>query len=689
MNKIEQLEFVISQLDSLYEKGEDCIHPITKLIVSDGEYDSLRRELFNLSPKSSIFKDTTASNVQVIKKISHNPPMTSIAKASHEDRNVQEMQLLKWINDCIPNNKLKTLQDKISNGFFYQSYKLDGVACALYYENGVLKAAGLRPRDGINGEDITEQVKYVSGVPNKLDIPVTCSIRGELICKLSDFENVQKLLEDRGEKLRANPRNHVAGSIRNFKEPDKIKDYKLTFIAYSIENLNNPPYKTEKERAIWCNKNLGVQFVRIENFDFKDLKKLEDNVSNLDYEVDGVIVGVNDLELQEQLGRTGDDKTGTPKGKIAWKFAEEKAKPIIDSIEWNTGRTGAIKPVANFSPVSLAGTKVSRATLHNLGFMFRNQIGVGTKIVVLKAGKIIPKVVSVDSGHKNYLNINQTEFPKHCPSCNQKTEILENNEMFELICNNKNCPSKNVSSLFHFLKTLGVLGIGESKISLLVESGCVKNFADFYRITFDDCIKSGLSQRQSLLTLSSIHMIPNPEKQEDDYLVKELKKATLKKKSFPLWKIFASFGIEAAGKSAGKSLTDNFSSFEDLFNAKIEDFEKIQDIGNKTANLIFNFINENKSIIQDLFNYIEIEKKTIGPLNNKIFVFTGGFDKGKTYYEQEVEKFGGKVASSVSKKVDYVIVGTDAGAKSAKADELGIKKMTATELIDFLKNFNI
>lgn len=672
MNKIEELELVISHLDSLYEQGEDCIHPITNLIVSDGEYDALRRELLSLKPDSAIFNTPTASTVEAVKKIVHNPPMTSISKASHEDKAVQKAQLDKWIKDSAPQN--------YNDDYFYQAYKLDGVACALYYEKGMLVAAGLRPRDGINGEDITKQIKYVSGVPEELNLPVTCSIRGEIICKLSDFEIVQKELEDAGEKLRANPRNHAAGGIRQFKEPEKVKSNRLSFVAYSIEGLDNPPYKTERERAIWCNKKLGVPFTRIEKFKFEDLEVLEKNVPSLDYEVDGVIVGVNNLEEQEQLGRSGDPKTGNPKGKLAWKFSEERATPEIESIEWNTGRTGAIKPVANFTAVSLAGTQVSRATLHNIGFMYRNQIGTGTQIVVLKAGKIIPKVVGVKSKLKNYNKIEDLDVPLCCPSCNHKTKIVNNKEMYELFCPNDKCPAKNVSSYFHFLKTLGVLGIGESKIESLTEAGLIDDFSSFYKLTPQSIKKSSLSLRQGLLVLAALHMIPTPEKYKDDDLLKKINKEIKNKKVFPLWKLFAAFGIETAGKSAGKALQENFSNIEDILKANVQDFSNINDIGTKTAEVIHNYLSQNKDLIKELLNYIEIESVKVGPLTGQIFVFTGGFAEGKTFWETAVEKLGGKCSSSVSKKVNYVIVGVDAGSKEQKADELGIQKLNIDQL---------
>ena len=709
--KQKDLERIITHLDSCYELGEDCIHPDTNKIVSDGEYDALRRELFKLDPNSSIFNTPTASTVQTVKKVIHDPPMTSISKASHEDKDIQESQLFKWINDCIEpfdNSKSKNYvldskkidgiikKERVYNGkvvsypsnFFYQSYKLDGVACALYYKNGKLISAGLRPRNGIDGEDITAQIKFVSGIPTDLKIPVTCSIRGEIICKKSDFDKVQSDFAASGEKLRANPRNHAAGGIRQFKTPSKVAQMRLTFVGYSIEGLVNPPYQTEIERAIWCNKELGVSFIQIREFNFYDLEIMESNVDKLDYEVDGVVIGVNCLEDQEQLGRHGDSKIGNPKGKIAWKFAEEKAKPIIKSIEWNTGRTGNIKPVAIFDSVDLAGTKVSRATLHNLGFMYRNNIGVGTQIVVLKAGKIIPKVIGVESNCKNYNSIIDIfDAPQKCPSCGNKVSISSGkDDTYELFCNNSNCISQNINSLCHYLDTFGVLGLGDSKVSSLVEGGVVKNPVDFYKLDKNSIVSCGLSERQALLILGGIHLVPSPEKLEDSDLEKEINKAKLVKKKIPLWRLFACFGIESAGKSTGKSLVDHFGTFDKIRKASKEELEKVSDVGEKTASVIFEFLNQNRLLIDDLLNYVEPELPKFGILSGKSFVFTGGFPDGKSKWEKEVESLGGKCGSSVSKSTSYVVVGTDAGSKEKKATDLGIIKLSLDDLKKLLRN---
>ena len=688
--RADDLERVIAHLDTAYERGDDCLHPDTGIIVSDGEYDALRRELAKLRPDSSLFESATASELfSTARKIVHDPPLTSIDKASHEDIEIQEEQLFKWMADSIEGigtnakGRILKAEGKAYKGqpvaypasTFYEAWKLDGVAIALYYVDGKLDRAGLRPRDGVNGEAVTEQVKFVSGVPRKLKKKVTCSIRGELICKLSDFEEVQKTLGASGEKLRANPRNHTAGGIRQFKNPEKTKLMKLSFIAYTIEALANPPYKSEIERAKYCSEELGVPYIETKPFRFEDLQTYEDEIPNLDFEVDGVIVGVNNLEDHEQLGRRGDPLTGNPKGKIAWKFREEEATPTIREIEWQTGRTGKIVAVAVFDPVRLAGTNVSRATLHNAGFMERNQIGVGSKISVRKAGKIIPKVTGVISGKT------KPEFPDKCPSCGSKTQLQKGggDEMLELVCTGSDCEAQIVSSLCHYLSTFGVLGLGESRVRQLVDGGAVSSFADFYKLDVESAMATGLTHRQSMLAVAAVQMIPDPDKVSG--LGDAIEQAIKSKKQVPLWQLFASFGIGAAGKSAGKALSSHFGTLEKIREASVEELEKVDDIGTITAEAIATWLKRHADEIDDLLDYVEpIVPQTGGKLDGVNFCFSGGFPEGKKHWESIVEQNGGKASSSVSKKTNFLVAGSGSGSKSEKANKLGVPIIDTAEL---------
>lgn len=695
----EELRRILDELDTQWELGnthsvlglgECCMHPDTGESVSNSMYDDMVAEFKKLSPKDIRFaRPGGAANDSGVKKIKHDPPLTSISKASHEILAEQEKQLYNWLVDRLEDVSQKEEKSIVATvagnkieypkRYFVQSYKLDGVAIGLYYEKGKLVRAGLRPRDGINGEDVTENVKYVKGIPTELPEPLTCSIRGELICRLSDFQKVQKELSDAGDKLRANPRNHAAGAIRQFKDPTKTKAMRLSFVGYSIEGLNDPPYKNEVERAKWSNKVLKVPFVQTRWFCFDDLKKMEDNLQELDYEVDGVVISVNNLEAQEQCGRTGDPKTGNPKGKIAWKFREEEAHPVVINQALQVGRTGKVVPVAEFEGVQLAGTNVTRATMHNFGFVKKHGIVNGTKIRVIKAGKIIPKVIGVVSG-KGTPNI-----PTKCPVCGDKLEQVKggdkNDPTLELFCRNTNCAAKHINQLEHYLTTIGVLGIGSSRIEQLVTKGVVKTFADFYKLTLDQIQSCGLSERQALLVLAAIQMVPNPEKEKDnDKLVKKISDACKRKRRIPAWKVFASLGIPTAGKSAGKALVAHYGSFEAIRKASIEEMSGIEDIGEKTAEVVVRYLGENADVIDELLQFVEPETPKVGKLTGKVFCLSGSFDEGKKHWESLIENLGGKCSGSVGSKTDYLVAGPGSGAKSDKAKQIGVKIINVEQL---------
>lgn len=698
MNKADLLEKAIQVLDGTFHKKasknvlpDDIGIPLgfqPEEEITDKEYDKLRHQLKELRPDSAIFKTVTAETDAVEeevegaevtdRKVKHDPPLTSISKASHEDKKIQKNQLLDWLQKCVVYMTGEpTASPTLSDSRFYQAFKLDGAACALYYKKGKLVRAGLRPRDGINGEDVTEQVKYVTSIPQDLGQPWTCSVRGELICLKSDFAKVQKELADAGEDVRANPRNHAAGGIRQFKNPEKVKDMRLSFVAYTIEGLDNPPWETEHQRAIFCNKYTNLTFVRVESFDFNQFGDMEDEAKNLDYMTDGIIIGINNLKVQADMGRHGDKPTGNPKGKLAWKYAEEHADVVLKDIEWQTGRGGGLTPVGIFEGVPLAGTTVGRATLHNIGFMMREKIGIGTTVRVIKAGNIIPKVIGVVEGQKD-VNYIQT-----CPSCGTKTRLSQNGEMFDLVCDNaKVCPAQRIGSLEHFLATMGVLGLGESRISKLMEGNKVRHFSDFYDLREKDCVACGLSERQALLVLSAIHMIDQPEKIKDnDALRAKLEIVMKQKKVVPLWKLFAAFGIESAGKSAGKVLVDHFRNFDAIRRASAEELQKVQDIGEKTAKIVASYLADHDYEISALLEHILPELPVEGTLTGKAFCLSGGFPNGKSHWEKLIEAKGGKVSGSVGKRTNFLVQGDEPGKdKADKAAKFGVPVIGVEDL---------
>jgi DNA ligase (NAD+) len=713
-NRADLLEQAIRVLDTADQGNTPCVLPNELAValgfqpgevIANSEYDRLRNELTRLNPSCPLLQTPTAAEVDLEEdldsdletttvKVVHNPPLTSIKKASHEVRSIQEEELWRFLYDATlaAPEALKTGWNSHPDKFyrniivtypdlFYEEYKLDGVACAIYYDDdGNLLKAGLRPRDGVNGEDVTEQIQYVKGVPKKLKTPLGCSVRGEIVCLQKDFDLVQKELEEAGEDARANPRNHAAGGIRQFKEPQKVKQMRLTFIAYGIEGVTNPPWKTEIERARYANEKLGLIYIGAKKFNFDDLAVMEKQAKTLPFETDGVIIGINDMALLNKMGRHGDTPTGNPRGKIAWKYEEEKAEVEIKSITWQTGRGGGLTPVANFDAVKLAGTMVSRATLHNIGFMMRKGIGVETIVRIMKAGKIIPKVIAVVSSPKNL----KFDYPHNCPSCDSVTRVVENGEMAELMCeNHNNCPAQNIGTLVHFLATLGVLGLGESRIEQLTASLKVKKSADLYALTEQDCIYSGMSERQSLLALAAIHMVDKPDKTKDnDKLRTRIENARKVKKVIPLWKLFAAFGVDTAGKQAGKAMMEHFRDFDRMRSASVEELESIQDIGLKTAEIIHRYFIVNRQNIDALLQHIQPELPSEGPLTGKTYCLSGDFpDGGKSAWEAMIEKKGGKCSSSVGKRTSFLVQGENAGAgKDTKAKSYGVPIISIDDL---------
>lgn len=721
----DELEIIIAHLDTCYEVGDDCMIPKNtsdwaceefgvdeETIVSDPRYDSMRRFLKTNRPDSLIFKTATASKLDgFAKKVIHNPPLTSIEKAGHELLEVKEEMLFKWLSDRtagaideVKNGKFYDLDEKelsvidvktmqkidskakhkaryyagkivtYPRNYFSMSYKWDGVALALYYENGKLVRAGLRPRDGINGEDVTENVKFVKDIPQTLPEALTIRVTGELICKKSDFPKVQAWKRSQGEKEFANTRAATVGGIRQFKEPEKTKYHQLSFCGHGIEGHNNPSYKTEIERAIWCNKVLNIPFVRTMSFDFYVLEAMELHAPYLDYEVDGIVISVNDLESQEQCGRHGDTKTGNPKGKVAWKFAEEVATPTLQSVDWQVGRTGVIKPVANFQSVRLAETNVSRATLHNLGFMKRHKIDVGTKIRILKAGKIIPKVVGVESNPCQ----GEPVYPQVCPSCGNKTFVRhtaakgKQEEKWELLCENLDCNARQRNSYIHYLQKLGVLGIGESIVANLLDCGVLKSRADYYKLDMQKCRDAGFCERESLLILGGIFMLNDPAHKDDECIRKQIEVAKQGKVRVPAWKFFQALGIPTAGESAGKVLFDHFGDFQSIKNASKIELESVDEIGEKTADIVYEYLKKHSDEINSLLEHVELELPKQGKLSGKVFCLSGSFDDGKKHWQEQIENLGGKCVGSVSKKCNYLVAGPGSGSKSDKATELGV-----------------
>jgi DNA ligase (NAD+) len=673
--RIKELEKTIIALDTAFHvTGDDCIDPFTGEVVLDNEYDALKKELENLHPTSKIFKDVTAAKSSKIKnKIIHDPPMTSINKCNGTEKE-KEAILMKFFEDCRKIDKDIASQKSYPvwlEKFFTMSYKHDGLALSCEYENGDLKRVGLRSKSGQDGIDVTDLAKYIAGIPQNLKDPVTCKIRGEVETPISDFIRVS---EELGDDAKANPRAHTAGSM-NHKTAKKMKDRGLRFTAYNVVGIKNPPYKTEIERAKWTSK-LGFHYVKTIPFTFDMLKTFEDQHRRLNFMVDGAVISIGNLELQKQMGQSGSKLTGNPKGKIAFKFKDEIKTAIVKDITWQTGRTGNITPVLIFDGIQLEGTTVSKCTAHNLGMIKTHKIGIGSEIEIIKSGKIIPKINKVIKAKGS------AKIPTNCPSCGERLlEVDGSDGALSLICDNSDCSAQNVKSLNHWMKVLGVKGIAGSTIEKLIDAGLIRKRSDFYKLTLGTLLNNGITERTAVLILARIWMIPSPEQEKDNVVLRNKLKPILKI-NIPTEKFFAAFGIKEAGKEVGRLLSQQYQDFNEIRNLTISELESIDGIGSITAKNTVDFLTKNKHEIDQLLQFITLEsaKNKGGKLDGQVFVLSGSIEGGKDLWKESIEEQGGIVKSSVSKKTNYLVAGDGSGSKSDKAEELNIPILTVDDL---------
>ena len=680
--RIKDLEKIITALDTAFHiDGDDCINPITGEIVLDNEYDALKVELFNLSPESKIFTSVTAAAAGKVvgKAIIHDPPMTSINKCNGTEEEKDKI-LHKFFEDCRRIDKDISGQKYYPGWlakFFCMSFKHDGLALSIEYENGILVKAGLRSKSGKDGIDVTEKTRHIKSIPQQLSLPLTCKIRGEVETTVSEFERVSGLL---GADAKANPRAHTAGSM-NQKTAEQMKDRGLRFTAYNILQLKDPPYTTEIERVEWATRVLKLNFVKTVPFSYDKLKTFESQHRRLDFMVDGVVISVNDLELQKEMGTSGNKDTGNPKGKIAWKFKDEVKLTTVRDIVWQTGRTGNVTPVLIIDPIRLEGTTVSKCTAHNVGIIKNNNIGIGSEVEIIKSGKIIPKL------HKVIKAIGKVDPPKDCPSCGSNLLNVDGSDgALALVCGNADCPAQGIKNLYHYLKTLGCKGIAESTINKLADADLALKRSDFYKLTLKTLLNKGISERTAVLILARVWMIPAPEQEKDNNVLKDqLVKTSMI--NVPIEKFFASFGMDGAGKEVGRILSNKYRDFNKIRNLTINDLETVDGIGFTIAKSVTDFFTKNKDEIDELLKYVvlEIPSGKSGKLNGKKFVLSGSLNMGKEYWREQIENVGGEIKSSVSKKIDYLLAGDGSGLKSEKAEELGIPILDEEAIEKMLK----
>lgn len=632
-------------------------------IMSDAEYDLKFKELQDLEKQTGlILKDSPTNRVgfsinNTFEKVNHGTPMLSLSNAMNQE----EMK-----------DFHRKIQEVIKNPIYVCEPKIDGLGVSLLYENGVLIRASTRG-DGNVGEDVTNNIKTINTIPLSLipnaKIPESIEIRGEVFMLKKDFEDLNKKQQENGLPLFANPRNAASGALRQL-DPKITAQRKLNFIPYTYGKYSEElSIKKQSSFLNWLDK-VGFRISKLNQVvnSIEDVLNYREEMVNLrekiPYDIDGVVIKIDDTEDQNKLGFI----SRAPKWAIAYKFPADRAMSVLRDIEIAVGRTGNITPTAIFDTIQLAGTQVSRATLHNQSEINRLDVGIGDTIWIQKAGDIIPQIIGVDHSKRPEC-VKTYKFPSVCPSCGSKLV------QFETIIkcpNNKNCPAQNLEKIIHFVskKAMDIDGIGEAVIEQLVNRKMIKNPADLYALTHNDFLQ--LDKFGDKAAENAIVSIKNS-------------------KEKPLKNIIFALGIPNCGENTAKSLANKYKNIALIKNTTYENLIEIEDIGDIVANSIIEYFKDENNIemLNQMIGFgVKVKEEEIistNKLEEKTFVITGTLSKPRSEFEKIIEQNGGKSSGSVSKKTDYVLAGEEAGSKLEKAKELGVKIIGESEFMELVK----
>ena len=665
--KIEVLREIIREHDHRY-------YVLAEPSISDYEYDKLIKELEKLeaenpglitpdSPTQRVGKDLTKD----FKPVSHQVPMLSLANTYSEE---ELFDFDRRVKEALPPN------EKVE---YVVEMKMDGASVSINYVNGYLKTAATRG-DGTVGEEITTNIKTIRTVPLKLKkvsaLPFNLDnieVRGEVFMKIEDFIKLNKEREKSGEKLFANPRNSSAGTLK-MQDPKIVAKRPLNLFVYTLlsiqEEFNSQYENLQLLKKLGFNVNPEHKLCKNIQEVLKECHELEKRRNSLPYEIDGAVIKVNSLKQQKILGSIAK----SPRWAVAFKFKAKQEFTYINKINWQVGRTGTVTPVAELEPVFLAGSTISRATLHNFDEIKRKDIREGDKVVIEKGGDVIPKVVSVVLSERKK-KLKPTKPPDKCPVC--KTPLFKPEGEVAYYCQNIECPAQIKGKLEHFASrgAMDIEGLGEALIDLFVEKKFLKTYDDIYDLG---------KRREELISIERLG-----EKSVDNLLeaIEESKRKTFDKVLFAI-------GIRYVGSGAAKKLAENFGSIDSLISAGEEEISAIHEIGESISKSVHEFFSNksNLKIIDRLRKHglkFSLEKKRVKNtiFTDKTFVITGTLaEYSREEASEIITNLGGKVTSSVSSKTDFLICGGNAGSKLAKAEKLGVKIIKDDEFVKLIKS---
>ena len=665
MNK-EQAKNRIEELRKTVEYHAKRYYDDDKPEISDFEYDMLMVELRNLEKQYPEFqsKDSLTQKVgghvkEGFKKVEHEVPLQSL-------QDVFDLEEVREFDERVR----KVAEENNIELKYVVETKIDGLSAAIEYKDGILVRGATRG-NGLVGEDVTENLKTIKTIPHILNDKIDITVRGEVFISKEDFENLNKSREENEEELFANARNAAAGSLRQL-DSNITKTRPLDIYIFNVQKIEGKEFSSHYDELNYL-EGLGfnVNPVRIycKNIEevFSAINKIGEDREKLTFGIDGAVVKVDDLNLRKILGTT----TKVPKWAVAYKYPPETKETIVKDIVCNVGRTGVITPMAILEPVKVAGSTISKTTLHNEDFIKEKDIMIGDTVVIQKAGDVIPEISRVIK-EKRTGNETKFEIPRICPVCGA-TAVREEGES-AVRCTGVECPAKLYRNLVHFVsrEAMNIDGLGENIIGQLLDNKLIENIADIYTLKFEDIAslkKNGKKFAQNLI--DSI----NKSKEND------------------LYRLITALGIRHVGVKAAKTLARRYKNIDNLANASFESLSMIEDIGPIVANSIREFFMEEQTL--DLIKRLKesgVNTQAIEDENadnrfeGKTFVLTGTLEK---YTREEasniIEKFGGKTSSSVSKKTAFVLAGEEAGSKLTKAQNLGVTIISEDEFAEMIK----
>ena len=666
LNK-KQAEKRIKELRKLTEYYAQKYYDEDKPEISDFEYDMLMLELRNLEKDFPEFisKDSLTQHVggkvkEGFQKVEHKIPLLSM----------QDIFSIDEIMDFVEKIRNRAKEENIQNNNFVVETKIDGLTAALEYKDGIFVRGSTRG-NGQVGEDVTENLKTIKNIPKKLTEKIDITVRGEVFISKADFEKMNQEREENEEELFANARNAAAGSLRQL-DSNITKTRPLDIYVYNVQEISRKDFTSHYEELLYLEKlGFNVNPVKIFCKTPEEVKNAIEKIGNdrekLTFGIDGAVIKVDDLKFREILGTTAK----SPRWQIAYKYPPEKKETKLIDIVCNVGRTGVITPLAILEPVQVAGSTISKTTLHNQDFIKEKDLKIGDIVVIQKAGDVIPEIVEVKKEKRTGKEKN-FEMPTVCPICGAPA-IREEGES-AIRCTGIECPAKLYRNLVHFVsrEAMNIDGLGESIIDQLMSKRLISNIADIYQLKFDD--------------IASL-------KKNGKKFAENLTNAIENSKSSELYRLITALGIRHVGTKAAKVLARKFKSLENLANASFEDLSEINDIGPIVANSIVEFFSQDqtKDLIGRLKNYgVNMEDVSEESKDNRFegytFVLTGSLDSfTRDEATDIIEKFGGKVSSSVSKKTSFVLAGEEAGSKLTKAQSLGVTILTEDQFKEMIK----